>query len=196
MRLPEPTRNLGHTIFHSEIFHDHYALNKIQLRHLIDVVLIRARHEKAINWDELDRRFSAAGAGEVLATYLHLAGELLGQTAPQLSHAPRRDALAGLRSTESRDGFQFQIERLQSACDGLLTRSSLLQSELENAKRAQAQLERKLAAILTSRSWRIAAPLRGIANTARSLWRGLCGHEGQAVKSQPGQISAQGPSRT
>ena len=173
MRLPEPTRNVGHTIFHTEIFHGFYALNKVQLRHLIDLVLIRARHERVINWDELDRRFSAAGVGEVLATYLHLAGELLGQAAPQLSHAPRRDAMAELRSTESRNGFQFQIERLQSTCDGLLTHSSFLQSELENARRAHAQLERKLAAILTSRSWRLAAPLRGISKTSRTLWRGL-----------------------
>jgi hypothetical protein len=129
-------------------------------------VLLRARHEKAINWDELDRRFSAADAGEVLATYLHLASELLGQAAPQLSHAPRRDAMTELRSTESRDGFHFQIERLQSTCDGLLTHSSFLQSELENTRSA-------LAAISTSRSWRLTAPLRGIANMSRTLWRGL-----------------------
>jgi hypothetical protein len=173
VRLPEPTRNVGHIIFHSEIFHELYTLNKVQLRHVIDLVLLRARHEKAIDWDELDRRFSAAGVGEVLATYLHLASELLGQAAPQLSHAPRRDAMTELRSTESRDGFQFQIERLQSTCDGLLTHSSFLQSELENARRAHAQLERKLAAILTSRSWRLAAPLRGISKTSRTLWRGL-----------------------
>ena len=99
-----------------------------------------------------------------------------------------------LRSTESRDGFHFHIERLQSTCDGLLThssflqsdrdrlqthsgllqsecdrlstQSSLLQSELENTRSA-------LAAILTSRSWRLTAPLRGIADMSRTLWRGL-----------------------
>ena len=107
MRLPEPTRNVGHIIFHSEIFHDLYNLNKVQLRHVVDLVLLRARHEKAIDWDELDRRFSAAGSGEPLATYLHLAGELLGQAAPRLRHAPRRDAMTALCSTESRDGFHF-----------------------------------------------------------------------------------------
>ncbi|SHH59454.1 nucleotidyltransferase domain-containing protein [Bradyrhizobium erythrophlei] len=166
MLLPEPTRNVGHIIFHSEIFHELYTLNKVQLRHVIDLALLRARHEKAINWEELDRRFSAAGVGEVLATYLHLASELLGQAAPQLSHAPRRDAMTELRSTESRDGFHFQIERLQSTCDRLLTHSSFLQSELENTRSA-------LAAISTSRSWGLAAPLRGIANVSRTLWRGL-----------------------
>jgi hypothetical protein len=78
VRLPEPTRNAGHIIFHSQIFHGLYTLNKVQLRHVIDLALLRARHEKAIDWDELDRRFSAADAGEALATYLHLASELLG----------------------------------------------------------------------------------------------------------------------
>jgi hypothetical protein len=53
-----------------EIFHGLYALNKIQLRHLLDLALIRARHEGAIDWNELDRRFSTSGLGEVLATYL------------------------------------------------------------------------------------------------------------------------------
>jgi hypothetical protein len=166
VRLPEPTRNAGHIIFHSEIFHEHYTLNKVQLRHLADLALLRARHDEAINWDELDRRFSAAGFGEVLATYLHLASELLGQSAPRLSHAPRQGALADLRNTESRDGFHFQIERLQTTCDRLLTHSSHLQSELESTKSV-------LATMSTSRSWRLTAPLRGIAAASRALWRGL-----------------------
>ncbi|SDO34972.1 nucleotidyltransferase family protein [Afipia sp. GAS231] len=178
--LPEPTRNAGHIIFHGEIFHELYILNKVQLRHVVDLALLRACHERAINWNELDRRFSAADAGEVLATYLHLVSELFGQTAPQLSHPPRRDAMAELRNTESRDGFHFQIERLQVTCDRLLTHSSFLQSELESTRSAlaatQSELEdtrSALAAILTSRSWRLAAPLRGIANRSRTLWRGL-----------------------
>ena len=166
VRLPEPTRNAGHIIFHSEIFHEHYALNKVQLRHLVDLALLRARHEEAISWDELDRRFSAAGFGEVLATYLHLASELLGQSAPPFSHAPREDALVELRNTESRDGFHFQIERLQTTCDRLLTRSSHLQSELESTKSA-------LAALSASRSWRLTAPLRRIAGARRALWQRL-----------------------
>jgi Uncharacterised nucleotidyltransferase len=179
VRLPEPTRNAGHIIFHSEIFHGLYTLNKVQLRHVIDLALLRARHEKAIDWDELDRRFSAADAGEVLATYLHLVGELLGQAAPRLSHAPRSDAMTELRSTESRNGFHFQIERLQTTCDGLLTHSSYLHSErdrlLAHSNFLEGELENArsaLAAISTSRSWRLAAPLRAIARTSRTLWRG------------------------
>ena len=94
--LPDPTRNAGHIIFHSEIFHELYALNKVQLRHVIDLVLLRMRHGKAIDWDELDHRFSAAGAGEVLATYLHLIGELLhGQSAGGLRHHLQRGQTPG-----------------------------------------------------------------------------------------------------
>jgi Uncharacterised nucleotidyltransferase len=180
VRLPEPTRNAGHIIFHSQIFHGLYTLNKVQLRHVIDLALLRARHERAIDWDELDRRFSAADAGEALATYLHLASELLGQAAPQLSHAPRSDAMTELRSTESRNGFHFQIERLQSTCDGLLTHSSFLHSERDRLQAHSSILESQLenarsalAAISTSRSWRLTAPLRGIAKMSRTLWRGL-----------------------
>ena len=165
VRLPEPTRNAGHIIFHGEIFHELYALNKVQLRHVIDLALLRVRHEAAIDWNALDRRFSAAGAGEVLATYLHLASELLSQAAPQLSHPPRSDAMAALRSTESRDGFHFHIERLQVTCDRLLTHSSLLQAEYDKTRSA-------LAAMSTSWSWRLTAPLREIANASRRLWRG------------------------
>src|SRR5262249_26485339 len=49
------------------------------------------------DWAELDRRFGAAGVGDVLATYLHFAEVLLGQAAPRLSHTPRANALAQLR---------------------------------------------------------------------------------------------------
>ena len=84
VRLPESTRNVGHTIFHSEIYHELYSLNKIQLRHLLDLALIRAQHESAIDWGELDHRFAAAGFGEVLATYLDFANALFAQPAPRL----------------------------------------------------------------------------------------------------------------
>ncbi len=139
VRLPEPTRNAGHTIFHSEIFHGLYAMNKIQLRHLLDLALIRARHEGAIDWTELDHRFSAAGFGEVLSTYLCFADELLGQPAPKLSHSPRKDAMAELRSTESRNSFHLQIELLKKSRDQLQTALSLMIAERD---RFQCEAER------------------------------------------------------
>ena len=83
VRLPEHTRNVGHVIFHSQLFHSLHYKDKIQLRHLLDMALIR---EKAgvIDWNELDHRFSAAGFGGLLANYLKFADELLGQPAPKL----------------------------------------------------------------------------------------------------------------
>ena len=122
--LPEPTRNAGHIIFHSEIFHEHHALKKVQLRHLLDLALMQARHESLIDWEMLDRRFSAAGLGEVLATYLGFAEELFGRPAPKLSHVPRANAMEDMRGAESRDGFHVQIETLKGMCDRLVTELS------------------------------------------------------------------------
>jgi hypothetical protein len=112
--LPEPTRNAAHVIYHSQLFHHLYPVNKIQLRHLLDLALIRSRHESAIDWDALGRRFGDAYAGEALATYLGFADTLFRQPAPALRNAPRPNALTDLRETESRDSFHFQIERLKS----------------------------------------------------------------------------------
>ena len=160
-----------------EIFHGLYALNKIQLRHLLDLALIRARHEGAIDWNELDRRFSTSGLGEVLATYLYFSDELLGQPAPKLRHTPRKDAMAELRSVESRDSFQFKIESLKTTCDNQTVLSLMtadrdrLQTELDNVMRARANMERELAHILTSRSWRLTEPLRTIIAALRRWLR-------------------------
>jgi len=114
----------------------------------------------------------------VLATYLYFSDELLGQPAPKLRHTPRKDAMAELRSVESRDSFQFKIESLKTTCDNLQTALSLmtadrdrLQTELDNVTRARANMERKLAHILTSRSWRLTEPLRTIIAALRRWLR-------------------------
>lgn len=86
IRLPDVTRGVAHIIVH-----DHFQHQRIQLRQLLDIAMIRTRHEDAIDWMDLDRRFCRAGAGEVLATYLALGELLLGQPMPRLSCAPRRD---------------------------------------------------------------------------------------------------------
>jgi hypothetical protein len=190
--LPEPTRNCAHTIFHSELFHEHARRNKIHLRHLLDLALMRARHESAIDWGEVDHRFSAAGHGEVLATYLDFAHELFGQPAPKLSDAPRRDAMAKLREMESRNSFQVQIEhlkgvyeRLQTSLSGMTVLRDHFQSEAERLERARGELtvsrdhfrseaerrERALARIMSSRSWRLTGPLRTVSDALRRWLR-------------------------
>jgi Uncharacterised nucleotidyltransferase len=154
VRVPKPTPNAGHCIFHSQIFHSLHARKKIHLRHLLDLALLRARHEAAIDWSALDSRFAAAGLGEVLAAYLHFAEALFGQSVPGLSHTPPPDALAQLRHVESRDSFQVQIENLKSLVDGLqselsrtMTARDWLQVETEGLRTSRLELEAKHSAL-------------------------------------------------
>lgn len=96
IHLPEPTRSIGHNVVHSQLNHEGYQANRIELRQLLDLAMIRARHEGAIDWAELDHRFCHVGQGQVLSTYLHFADVLLGQPAPQLRCAPRKGAMTDL----------------------------------------------------------------------------------------------------
>jgi len=99
VRLPDPTRSVGHIVAHDQLDHEGYQDNKIELRQLLDLALIRARHADAIDWVELDGRFRGRKNGKVLATYLAMAKDLLGQPQPRLSRAPRRRAIEVLRHT-------------------------------------------------------------------------------------------------
>ena len=83
---------------HDQLNHENYRLGKVELRQLLDLAMVRARHGNAIDWTELDRRFGSVGSGPVLATYLQFAEVLLGQAAPPaLSHGPRSRAMADFR---------------------------------------------------------------------------------------------------
>ena len=97
VRLPNATRSVGHIVAHAQILHGHYWRAKVELRQLLDLAIIRKKHDNAIDWMELDHRFSQIGWGKALATYLELANRLLGQSKPQLSHTARIGALAELR---------------------------------------------------------------------------------------------------
>jgi hypothetical protein len=85
--------------------------------------------------------------------------------------------MAELRSVESRDSFQFKIESLKTTCDNQTVLSLMtadrdrLQTELDNVMRARANMERELAHILTSRSWRLTEPLRTIIAALRRWLR-------------------------
>ena len=97
IRVPEPTGSIGLNIVHSQLHHEGYQRSGIELRQLLDLAMIRARHESEIDWSELDHRFSAGGFGQVLATYLKFAEVFFGQAAPQLSNMPRKMALERIR---------------------------------------------------------------------------------------------------
>lgn len=97
VRLPDATRSAAHNIVHDQLNNRNYQLGRVQLRQLLDLAMLRARHANDIDWNELDHRFCSVGKGTVLATYLEFAAVLFGQPAPNLSHAPRRGALANFR---------------------------------------------------------------------------------------------------
>jgi hypothetical protein len=97
VRLPDPTRSACHNIVHQQLHHEKYPNPAIELRQLLDLALIRKRHEAAIDWAELDHLFYRIRLGEVLATYLHFCEELLGQKAPRFRYRPRVGAIENFR---------------------------------------------------------------------------------------------------
>jgi hypothetical protein len=97
VRLPDPTRSVCHNVVHHQLHHSGYQKRTIELRQLLDLALIRKRHEEAIDWGELDHLFCRHGFGEVLATYLQFGEELLGQGAPRLRYQPRVGAIDSFR---------------------------------------------------------------------------------------------------
>jgi hypothetical protein len=98
IRLPDATRSIGHIIVHDQLDHAGYRLKKLELRQVLDLCVIRARQEDAVDWTELDHRFCRMDRGEVLATYLGFAEALLGQPAPRLRCAARSGAIKEFRS--------------------------------------------------------------------------------------------------
>ena len=195
IRLPDATRSVGHNIVHSQFFHGLYWLKRVELRHLLDLAVIRAKHESAIDWTELDHRFCSAGLGEGLATYLNIAKSLFGQPAPRLSCGPRRGGITDLRRAESRDHFQDKVERLMGTCDTLVTGLSRMtesrdhfqgtcdtlvtelsrmtesrdhfQAEAERLRASRDETLAELGCVMRSRSWRLTRPLRALATASR-----------------------------
>jgi hypothetical protein len=102
IQLPDATRSVGHIIAHDQLQHAGYRFRSVELRQVLDLAVIRAGHERAIDWAELDRRFYRLGLGEVLATYLAIAEALLGQRLPPLRCMPRPRAIEDFRRTFER----------------------------------------------------------------------------------------------
>lgn len=98
VRLPSPTKRVVLNVVHDQLFNRQYQRQGAELRQLLDLSLLRAQHDGEIDWSEVDRRFCDAGAGQVLATYLEFARALLGQPPPQVSCAPRLNAIEGFKS--------------------------------------------------------------------------------------------------
>jgi hypothetical protein len=99
IRLPDATRSVGHIIAHDQLSHGRHWQRRVELRQLLDLAMIRAKSETAIDWSELDDRFCRMGFGTLLATYMDFARRLLGQPLPQLKHAALPGATAVFRWT-------------------------------------------------------------------------------------------------
>lgn len=88
VRLPSVTGRVAHNIAHTALSDRLYDDNDIELRQLLDLVMIRARHENEIDWGELARGFVAARHGRVLSTSLQHAVELFGVPVPRVGQLP------------------------------------------------------------------------------------------------------------
>ena len=112
VRLPDPTRLAGHNFVHHRV-NDANRPSPVELRWLLDMALIMARHEAAIDWSELDRYCVQTGQGEVLATYLAFGETLLGRQSPALTARPDGDAMRKLRQyidpSERRPGRDVDV---------------------------------------------------------------------------------------
>lgn len=91
VRLPDATRTVGHNIVHDALDHEGYLRQRVELRQLLDLIMIRTKYEGAIDWAELGRCFSAAGVGHVFAANLKSAEALFGMPVPHVARSmPRR----------------------------------------------------------------------------------------------------------
>ena len=96
VRIPSPTAAIGHNVIHDQINGQGF-LTRVEVRQLLDLALMRARHDRDIDWAELARRFQSRGLQPVLATYLLFDEVFFGQAAPPEVGAPRVGALGQLR---------------------------------------------------------------------------------------------------
>ncbi|MGE5322341.1 MAG: nucleotidyltransferase family protein [Actinomycetota bacterium] len=194
VRIPDATANIGHNIIHSQLNHQGYRFSRVQLRELLDLAMIRARHEATIDWAELDGLFTAAEHGQVLATYLKIAELVFEQPSPKLRTMPRRLTLERLRVRIEEPDRQLRARhyethrKLNEALAKLSNEHEItnienrtLRSTLEQARsevelltqqRLQARsevelLKHQLNAVHNSTSWKLTKPLRAVVRFVR-----------------------------
>jgi hypothetical protein len=110
--VPSATRAIAHIVVHDQLHHRAFSRAEVSLRQLLDLAMIRARHEHTIDWAEIAGRFSAAGHGDVLATYLACAQVLFGQAMPPFAAATTPVAAAArLRGTIEEPERRRRAER-------------------------------------------------------------------------------------
>ena len=96
IRLPDPTRLAGHNFVHHRV-NKPGRQSPFELRSLLDMALICARHRDTVDWTEIDRLCGERGVGQELADSLMFAEQLLGQPHTKLATEPAPDAMLRLR---------------------------------------------------------------------------------------------------
>jgi hypothetical protein len=77
-----PTDRIVHNIVHTQIHDGRFSLGTIELRQMRELALLAARHGHAVDWRDIEHRFSSAGHADVLAEQAALCLALMGVPLP------------------------------------------------------------------------------------------------------------------
>jgi hypothetical protein len=152
VRIPGPTDLVAHAIVHNQIKDRYYQRNIVQLRQLLDLAFLCERHEREIDWIELESRFEKAGNAPVLSTNFHFVEALLHRDVPKFKCHPRPFALDSLRAGVENPQSQrlFLLAELASHYAARLRAHRLRDLDLLNGK-ALAHHIRQLKGILRAK---------------------------------------------
>jgi hypothetical protein len=96
--VPHPTDFLIHNIVHSQLQHELQSQGTIELRQLRELALFVVRARDEVDWIEVERRFSSAGFGRVLAEQAIYSQALMGVAFP-VGECDAQRAMDRLRSS-------------------------------------------------------------------------------------------------
>jgi hypothetical protein len=77
-----PTDRIVHHIVHAQIQDGRFSRGTIELRQMRELALLAARHGHAVDWRDIEHRFSSAGHADVLAEQAALCLALMGVALP------------------------------------------------------------------------------------------------------------------
>jgi hypothetical protein len=110
--MMNPTDRVAHIVVHAQLSDDRHRRGVPQLRQLLDLAVLRTRHEAGIDWHELETRFRTNGELSALTDMLAWASHLFGQPSPFANHAQDRMAVERMRraidgASDGRPGQRF-----------------------------------------------------------------------------------------
>ncbi len=78
----QPTDRIVHNIVHAQLQDDRFSRGTIELRQMRELALLADRHNDAVDWSEIEHRFSSTGHTNVLAEQAALCPTLMGVPLP------------------------------------------------------------------------------------------------------------------